>query len=148
MRHTKKAISIILATLMLSAALSACSGGKVTQGSAQPTSEATQPAAEPVMGGDLTVGIAQDLDDTLDPHTMVSAGTREVLFNVYEGLVKPDTKGNLVPAVASEYTISDTGDTFTFTLRDGVLFHSGNPVTVKDVDIQYLVPQGLILKHR
>ena len=132
MTHTKKIIAIVLATLMLSATLSACSGGKETQGSAQPSTEATQ-SAEPVMGGDLTVGIAQDLDDTLDPHTMVSAGTREVLFNVYEGLVKPDTNGNLVPAVASEYSISDTGDTFTFTLRDGVLFHNGNTVTVKDV---------------
>ena len=132
MVHTKKIIAIVLVTLMLSAALSACSGGKETQGSAQPSTEATQ-SAEPVMGGDLTVGIAQDLDDTLDPHTMVSAGTREVLFNVYEGLVKPDTHGNLVPAVASEYSISDTGDTFTFTLRDGVLFHNGNTVTVKDV---------------
>lgn len=132
MRHTKKIIAVILATLMLSAALSACSGGKETEDSAQPTSEATQSAA-PVMGGDLTVGIAQDLDDTLDPHTMVSAGTREVLFNVYEGLVKPDTKGNLLPAVASEYKINDAGDTFTFTLRDGVKFHNGNTVTVKDV---------------
>lgn len=132
MTHTKKIIAIALATLMLSAALSACSGGKETQGSAAPSTEATQ-SAEPVMGGDLTVGIAQDLDDTLDPHTMVSAGTREVLFNVYEGLVKPDTNGNLVPTVASEYSISDTGDTFTFTLRDGVLFHNGNTVTVKDV---------------
>ena len=132
MIHTKKIIAIVLVTLMLSAALSACSGGKKTQGSAQPSTEATQ-SAEPVRGGDLTVGIAQDLDDTLDPHTMVSAGTREVLFNVYEGLVKPDTQGNLVPAVASEYSISDTGDTFTFTLRDGVLFHNGNTVTVKDV---------------
>lgn len=129
MRHTKKTIAIILATLMLSATLSACSGGKETQGSAQPT----QTSAEPVMGGDLTVGIAQDLDDTLDPHTVVTAGTREVLFNVYEGLVKPDSKGNLIPAVASEYKINDAGDTFTFTLRDGVKFHNGNTVTVKDV---------------
>jgi len=133
MRHTKKTIAIVLATLMLAAALSACSGGKVTEASTPPTSESTKPSAQPVMGGDLTVGIAQDLDDTLDPHTMVSAGTREVLFNVYEGLVKPDSKGNLLPAVASEYKINDAGDTFTFTLRDGVKFHNGNTVTVKDV---------------
>ncbi len=128
MRHTKKSLAIILATLMLAAALSACSGGKVTEASTQPSSEST-----PVMGGDLTVGISQDLDDTLDPHTMVSAGTREVLFNVFEGLVKTDTKGNTIPAVASEYKINDTGDTFTFTLRDGVKFHNGNAVTAKDV---------------
>ena len=133
MRHTKKTIAIILATLMLSAALSACSGGKDTQGSAQPSTDATQTSAEPIMGGDLTVGIAQDLDDTLDPHTVVTAGTREVLFNVYEGLVKPDSKGNLLPAVASEYKTNEEGDTFIFTLRDGVKFHNGNAVTAKDV---------------
>ena len=133
MRHTKKTIAIILATLMLSAALSACSGGKDTQGSAQPSTDATQSSAEPIMGGDLTVGIAQDLDDTLDPHTVVTAGTREVLFNVYEGLVKPDSKGNLLPAVASEYKTNEEGDTFIFTLRDGVKFHNGNAVTAKDV---------------
>ncbi len=135
MRHLRKILALSLAILMLSAALSACSGGKTNEASAQPTAETTQPqvSAEPVMGGELTVGIAQDLDDTLDPQKMVSAGTREVLFNVYEGLVKPDTIGNLVPAVASDYKISDTGDTFTFTLRDGVKFHNGNAVTVKDV---------------
>lgn len=133
MRHNRKTLAIILASLMLSAALSACSGGKEAQGSEQPASDSAQPSLSPVIGGELTVGIAQDLDDTLDPHSMVSAGTREVLFNVYEGLVKPDTEGNLIPAVASEYSISETGDTFTFTLRDGVKFHNGNAVTVKDV---------------
>lgn len=134
MKHLRKILALSLTILMLSAALSACSGGKTSEASTNPTEE-TQPAvsAEPVTGGELTVGIAQDLDDTLDPQKMVSAGTREVLFNVYEGLVKPDTKGNLVPAVASDYKISETGDTFTFTLRDGVKFHNGNTVTVKDV---------------
>ena len=135
MRHSRKIFALSLATLMLSATLSACSGGKTNEASQQPTAAETQPAtsAQPVTGGELTVGIAQDLDDTLDPQKMVSAGTREVLFNVFEGLVKPDTKGNLVPAVASDYKISDTGDSFTFTLRDGVKFHNGNSVTVKDV---------------
>ncbi len=135
MRHLRKILALSLATLMLSATLSACSGGKTNEASQQPNAEETNPTASaaPVMGGELTVGIAQDLDDTLDPQKMVSAGTREVLFNVFEGLVKPDTKGNLVPAVASDYKISETGDTFTFTLRGGVKFHNGNTVTVKDV---------------
>ena len=133
MRHNRKTLAIILASLMLSAALSACSGGKEAQGSEQPASDSAQPSLSPVIGGELTVGIAQDLDDTLDPHSMVSAGTREVLFNVYEGLVKPDTEGNLIPAVASEYSISETGDTFTFTLRDGVKFHNGEELEADDV---------------
>ena len=133
MRHTRKTLALISAILMLSAALGGCSGGKNVEASAQPTAIEPAVSAQPISGGELTVGIAQDLDDTLDPHKMVSAGTREVLFNVYEGLVKPDTKGNLIPAIASDYKISETGDTFTFTLRDGVKFHNGNPVTVDDV---------------
>ena len=133
MRHTRRTVALFLATLMTTTALSACSGGKEAETASPAVSPAASTAVKPVTGGDLTVGIPQDLDDTLDPHKMVSAGTREVLFNVYEGLVKPDTSGNMVPAVASKYKISDTGDVFTFTLRDGVHFHNGSIVTVSDV---------------
>ena len=53
----------------------------------------------------ITIGIPQDLEESLDPHKAVAAGTKEVLFNMYEGLVKPDSDGNLIPAVASDYYI-------------------------------------------
>ena len=133
MRQTKKITAIFLAALTMTAALGGCSGGKSKE-SASPTPEnSAAVSAEPVKGGELTVGIAQDLDDSIDPHKMTSAGTREVLFNVFEGLLKPDTKGEMQPAVASDCKINDTGDTFTFTLRDGVKFHNGNAVTAKDV---------------
>ena len=46
---------------------------------------------------EIVVGIAQDLENSLDPHTSVTAANREVLFNVFEGLVKPDADGNLIP---------------------------------------------------
>ncbi len=105
--------SIVLASLTV--ALFACTGDK----KGQTTSS-------------ITVGIPQDLDG-LDPHTAVSAGTKEILFNVYEGLVKPDSDGNLVPAVASAVDASDDGKVYTFTLRDGVKFHDGTAVTVEDV---------------
>ena len=80
----------------------------------------------------LTVGIAQDFD-SLDPHYMTAAGTKEVLFNVFEGLVKPTSDGEIVPAVASDVQKSDDGLTYTFTLRDGVMFHNGDPVEMDDV---------------
>ena len=82
---------------------------------------------------ELTVGLSQDLDNSLDPYQITAAGTREVLFNVFEGLVKPDTDGNFVDAVASEHSISEDGLTYTFTLRDGVKFHNGETVTTDDV---------------
>ena len=82
---------------------------------------------------ELVVGLSQDLDNSLDPYQITAAGTREVLFNVFEGLVKPDTDGNFVDAVASEHSISGDGRTYTFTLRDGVKFHNGETVTTDDV---------------
>ena len=82
---------------------------------------------------ELVVGLSQDLDNSLDPYQITAAGTREVLFNVFEGLVKPDTDGNFVDAVASEHSISEDGLTYTFTLRDGVKFHNGETVTTDDV---------------
>ena len=117
MNTLKRILTLALVCVMLTAALCGCKGGK--------SGEAAK--------NELTVGIAQDLDDSLDPHKMTAAGTREILFNVFEGLVKPDENGNLIPAVASAYTIAPTGDAFTFTLRDGVKFHNGSTVTAADV---------------
>lgn len=132
MLKLRKIISLLLAVLLLTAVLCGCGDGKDATPT-QPEAESDSAAKEPTYGGTLTVGIAQDLDDSLDPHTMAAAGTREVLFNVFEGLVKPDTDGNLIPAVASEYVIGENADTFTFTLREGVKFHDGREVTVGDV---------------
>ncbi len=81
----------------------------------------------------ITIGIPQDIDESLDPHIMAAAGTKEVFFNVYEGLVKPTSDGNLVPAVASEVKESEDGSVYTFTLREGIKFHDGSLVTVEDV---------------
>lgn len=81
----------------------------------------------------ITIGIPQDLEESLDPHKAVAAGTKEILFNIFEGLVKPDSDGNLNPAVASDVVISPDGKVYTFTLREGVKFHDGSFVTAEDV---------------
>lgn len=83
-------------------------------------------------GGKIVVGITQDLD-SLDPHKAVAAGTKEVLCNIFEGLIKVDPDGNFVPAVASEYEISPDGCRYEFTLREGVKFHNQKTVTAEDV---------------
>ena len=55
------------------------------------------------------------------------------MFNVFEGLVKPDSDGNYVCAVASDMSLSDDGLTYTFALREGVVFHNGDVCTADDV---------------
>ncbi|MBQ8390804.1 MAG: ABC transporter substrate-binding protein, partial [Oscillibacter sp.] len=113
--------------------LSAC-GSKAespSQSATAPT-QSTQESANKAANA-VTVGIAQDLDNSLDPHKAVAAGTKEVMFNVFEGLVKPTSNGDLIPAVAEDYTVSEDHLTYTFTLREGVQFHNGQPVTAEDV---------------
>lgn len=125
----KRRLALFLALVMLGTALCGCGGGSANE-SAQGSNGKNGTA---VRGGEITVGIAQDLEDSLDPHMMVAAGTKEVLFNVFEGLVKPNSDGELIPAVAESYQTSDDETTYTFTLRKGVKFHNGQPVTADDV---------------
>lgn len=125
----KKLLALFLALVMVGAVLPGCGDGSKDPGGQGNNGE----MGEPVKGGEITVGIAQDLDDSLDPHQTVAAGTREVLFNIFEGLVKPNSDGEMIPAVAEKYELSEDGTTYTFTLRDGVKFHNGQTVTAEDV---------------
>ena len=126
----KRLTAFLLLAALLCAALTGCGGGSTEQTPAE--KDPSTPDAAPV-ANEITVGIAQDLDDSLDPHKTVKAGTREVMFNVFEGLMKPTPDGDLTPAVAESYTVSEDRLTYTFTLREGVKFHNGDTVTAEDV---------------
>ncbi len=129
----KKLLALLLLSGLLCAALCGCGGGSAGQAAEDgQTDGSTVPDAEP-KANEITVGIAQDLDDSLDPHITVAAGTKEVMFNVFEGLVKPTPEGDLIPAVAETYEVSEDQTTYTFTLREGVRFHNGEPVEMQDV---------------
>ncbi len=80
----------------------------------------------------VVVGISQDID-SLDPHNAVYAGTREVLFNLFEGLVKATSTGNIEPAVAESYEVAEDAQSIVFTIRDGITFHDGTAVTAEDI---------------
>ena len=127
-KFVKRALLLLAAIAMLPASLYGCTGG--TEPSESEASAAQ--SGELPNGNSVTVGIAQDLSN-LDPQLAKTAGIREVLFNIFEGLVKASPDGSLTPAVASDYEISEDGTTYTFTLREGVTFHNGEAVTIEDV---------------
>ena len=134
----KQLLSGVMA-LLLSASLCACGGSKTAEGTSEAAGESSEAETSntlsegtPVPGGSVVYDMTQDLA-SLDPHVDTDAGTRDVVFNLYEGLVKPTSDGGFIPAVASDYIISDDAKTYTFTLRDGITFHDGTPVTIEDV---------------
>ena len=94
-------------------------------------------AALALLAGPLT---AQP-DDTLDvvaqfeiqspePSTSGYIFTR---MGIAETLVNADSQGNLTPGLATGWQVSEDGLTWSFTLRDGVVFHDGTPMTADTV---------------
>ncbi len=124
-------LSVLLAASLLGGCGDATNNGN--NGSDKPSASSGEPIGSSKESNEIIVGIPQDLDDSLDPYRITAAGTREVMFNVYEGLVKLTPDGSYAPAVASDYHVSDDGLEYTFTLRDGVKFHNGAEVTTDDV---------------
>lgn len=84
---------------------------------------------------DATINIGslyepQNLDNTAG----AGQGINEAFnSNVYEALFQLNDDGTVKPVLAKDYTVSDDGLTYTFTLQPGVTFHSGDPLTAKDV---------------
>jgi peptide/nickel transport system substrate-binding protein len=70
---------------------------------------------------------------TLDPHFIGAYITRTFGYMVFDTLFAPDGKGNIQPQMVQSWTISDNRLTWDFTLRDGLRFHDGAPVTGEDV---------------
>jgi peptide/nickel transport system substrate-binding protein len=94
---------------------------------------AVDPVEKVLEGGELRFGLTTE-PATLDPLSPANtADGRSILFNVFEGLVKPDSQGRLQPAAAESWTLEDGGRVYVFTLREGLLFHDGSPVTPEDV---------------
>ena len=87
----------------------------------------------PVRGGTIAVAIAVE-PPGWDPTLSTSQEIARVTYgNVYEGLVRFDRKGEVVPALATGWQVSTDGLAWTFTLRAGVRFHDGSPLTAEDV---------------
>ena len=82
---------------------------------------------------DLTLGMVLE-PPHLDPTAGAPAAIDEVVYaNVFEGLTRIGRNGEVQPALAKSWEVSDDGLTYTFALRDGVKFHDGTAFDSADV---------------
>lgn len=82
---------------------------------------------------DLVVGVVLE-PPHLDPTAGAAAAIDEVLYaNVFEGLTRITATGEIAPALAESWTVSDDGKTYTFKLHTGVKFHDGTEFNADDV---------------
>lgn len=103
--------------------LSGCSSGTVA------TPGTTAPAAVPARGGSLTVGTMAEIDgfspsqNRWDTNGLLYANT------VYDPLMAVSVDGSIQPYLARSLVPNAAFDTWTLTLRSGVVFHDGTPLT-------------------
>jgi peptide/nickel transport system substrate-binding protein len=81
----------------------------------------------------LTLGITLE-PPHLDPTAGAAAAIDETVYaNVFEGLTRIDQNGAVQPQLATEWSVSDDGLTYTFTLRSNARFHDGTVLDASDV---------------
>ncbi|WP_432570923.1 ABC transporter substrate-binding protein [Kineococcus sp. SYSU DK005] len=100
-------------------------------------------------GGFVAATSAQP--DQFDPHKTTAYASFQVLENVYDTLVEPSVDGEeMEPSLATGWTTSPDGLTWTFTLREGVTFHDGSPFDAEDVVFSFrrIIDQQLANAYR
>ncbi|MEV4420570.1 ABC transporter substrate-binding protein [Patulibacter sp. NPDC049589] len=123
---TRGRVSIAAAVIVGSLALSACGS---SQSGSQQASATTQ---APQSGGALTYAVDKT-QLTLDPAVSAQSVTALIDRNIFDSLVVQTGPSSFGPWLATRWTTSPDGKTYTFHLRRGVTFHDGTPFTAAAV---------------
>ncbi len=118
----RRALKIGVAVIAAALVLTGCATDASTSSSAE----------SPQAGGTITIGRTASVT-SFDVNKEITANNAFAIDKVFESLVSFDSDGKIIPWLASDYTVSDDGLTYVFTLRDGVKFSDGTALTAKDV---------------
>ncbi len=110
-----------------------------------------RPGGAPQRGGTLRVGVGV----TTSNYDIQQGGAAHVLCNFYSNLVRLnpiDGLRSVVPDLAASWEVADDGLAYTFTLREGVTFHDGEPFSADDVIATFNrildPPEGVVIPLR
>ena len=116
MARTISRVVAVFAALAI--VLAACSG--TTSGG--PTGSGAP--GKPVYGGSVTFAMNSDISN-MDPMLSGLFVDRHLMYAMYDSLVRVTPKGDIIPWLATKWTISPDGKSYTFTLRTDVKYHDG-----------------------
>ncbi len=101
-------------------------------------------APETVRGGTLVVALDSD-PGSLNPAATTSGGVHSASELMFNGLVALDANLQPVPELAESWEVLEDGALYRFTLREGVLWHDGQPFT--SADVKYSFEEVLLTLH-
>lgn len=132
----KRLLSLSLALLMVLALLAGCGSGN-TGGKNQTNGDGQTAAPDGIKAGG-TVIIGQSAEPiTLNPDGKTDGSMDIIAQNVFSRLVKTNNNEEIILDLATGYTVSEDGKTYTFTLPENVKFHDGEPLTSDDVKFTF-----------
>ncbi|MFD3260619.1 ABC transporter substrate-binding protein [Paenibacillus lentus] len=142
----KSKLFILISALLVLALVSGCAQSSNPKGAASnnPGNNAEKSSgADSAAGQTITIAYSQGAGQTMDPHDAADLTSASYSFALYDQLVTSATEtvdgktvgrtDQVVPSLAESWKISDDLTTYTFTLRDGANFQSGNPVNADAV---------------
>lgn len=122
----------VLPFLALALLAAACGGGDDGDDVAQ-TSDPEDEALEPQIGGKLVYGIDAESDGYNPQSKRFAQAGHTVASSVFDTLVTWDKDGNIVPHLAESIEPNDDATVWTIKIHDGVVFHTGEPLTAQSV---------------
>jgi oligopeptide transport system substrate-binding protein len=132
----KKLFSAALAVTLTGSLLAACSSGNNNDAASTGSDSPSASASAPTVAQTFRMNLHSE-PPTLDPGMTQDNVSGTVLNAIMEGLTRVDKDGKVIPGMAEKWTISDDNLTYTFTLRDGIKWSTGDPVTAADFEFAW-----------
>ncbi len=130
-------LRVVFAIIILSLISAGCAPAALQPVAQAPATATTAPASPTPASGGVLVRAMTSEPATIDPQGAPSSGLSLVLPYLFDTLVVRDSDNRLHPLLAESWQVAADGRTITMTLRSGVTFHDGSPLTADAVRLTF-----------
>lgn len=123
----RKILTLLLVVIMVATSGMGCAPKDEPVKADEPKAD-----SEPVVEAQNLTFVLHNEPDGIDPNVTSNTFASPFLSNCFEGLVTLNQNNEIVAGLAEKWDISPDGKTYTFTLREGLKWSDGSPLTSKD----------------